>query len=180
MPRKTERLYTDGDGLELRPPLFARTMPKKTVLHMHFVHVHVHSCSCSCPRRTALLPRTAPRLCGVALATGACSSLAVRPTPLCPPTSRCARAKRSLIGGDLALVEPEAVEEAVHPYAVLRLHARRGSSRRLIRVRLLLRYGGRSRHGRRWCSYITRGVGTRWAHSAGRVQELPQRERQDG
>ena len=87
------------------------------------------------------LGRSAPRSRGAARAAVPTRRRMQQPggraRSLCPHASGWTRAQRALVGGDLTLIEPEAVEEAVHVDVVLRLHARRGNRRR-IRVRLLL------------------------------------------
>ena len=123
--RALGRLYTYGGGLGSVPPRCARTMPNKTVVHA-FVEA---------------FGRCAPRSRGAALAAFPArrrmQQLGGRASSLCPHASGWTRAQRALVVGDLALVEPEAVKEAVDVHVVLRLHARRGDRRR-IRIRLLL------------------------------------------
>ena len=123
--RALGRLYTYGGGLGSVPPRCARTMPNKTVVHA-FVEA---------------FGRSAPRARGAALAAVPARRRMQQPggraSSLCPHASGWTRAQRALVVGDLALVEPEAVKEAVDVHVVLRLHARRGDRRR-IRIRLLL------------------------------------------
>ena len=106
------RLYTYGGGLGSAPPRCARTMPNKTV-----VHAFVEAFGRSAPRSRGAARAAVPARRRMQQAGG-------RARSLCPHASGWTRAQRALVVGDLALVEPEAVKEAVDVYVVLRLHAR--------------------------------------------------------